>query len=156
MTPRNKRILKAIERIPHETYVLHGSKRSSRILMPRKPCGEIKNPRIAKRKCVYGTSLQEVAIFYALIDLPCDKWGWKVTDSGELIVTIASDKDMFLRMTGYVHVLSKKYFKGLTYDVICFSKIPQQPVRVIRVTAAIVEDWLESGYLIFKRASIKL
>jgi hypothetical protein len=93
-------MVRKIKRIPHEHYLMHGSQRMSRVLVPKKPQPTSSNIR-HRRRAVYATALIPVAVLYALAihDL---QWQFKSYKT----VSVVAPKDGFESYRhGFIHIV---------------------------------------------------
>ncbi len=103
-THKAQRVLRSIQKIPHERFVLHGSLTRSNTLLPNKPTLKtFRNTRKAKglkEKAVYATRLTHVAVVYAT--LPNDT-AWRLNKKGKCLNVLAREPEVSL-FSGYIHV----------------------------------------------------
>lgn len=127
-----KRILKSIERIPYDRFVIHGSGVRKSTLLPRKPAPTT-NYKLHHRKAIYGTRFVEIAIIYAVVDGD-PKWR---NVRGEGIFLFVPKEGLVLR-DGYVYVCPHRNFTP--HNFVCLSTRPVKPERVIKVPSTALEE----------------
>lgn len=116
----------SLRRLPKERFVLHGSKKRSRLLSPRRPRpARIRTP-FQNQEAIYATENPIIAIAHATIDNP--KWQ-NVQKKGVLL--FIEQGDTIRPHGGYVHVLPRKGFVGTAR--MSYSRRPVKPVAVIKI-----------------------
>ena len=119
--------LRSLERIPHEQFVLHGSRKRSNTLIPKRPKLESwRNKRKARhllQKAVYATRVIAIAVIYA--SLPNDAQ-WRYVKKGRYIRVLHREPEISI-YPGYIHVCRRTSFNRGA--LITTSK---HPVRVVK------------------------
>lgn len=115
-----------LRRLPKGKFVLHGSKKRSRLLSPRRPRpARIRTP-FQNQKAIYATGNPVIAIVHATIDNP--RWQ-NIQEKG--IVLFIEEGATISPHGGYVHVLPQKGFVGSAR--MSYSRKSVKPVTVIKV-----------------------
>jgi hypothetical protein len=131
-TYKVKRLLRTINSISHERFVLHGSLKRCTTLIPHRPKLEtFKNTRKAKplrRKVVYATRVTDIAVLYAT--MPNDTQ-WYYEKAQKCMRVLHTDPELML-YAGFIHVCSGRNFsKGAR---IVSSKHSAKVVRTFKIT----------------------
>ncbi|MCF7815468.1 MAG: hypothetical protein K9M10_00330 [Candidatus Pacebacteria bacterium] len=117
--------MERLKRLSIGKYILHGSRKRSRLLLPKrsKPA-RIRTP-FQNQKAVYATGNPIIAIVYATLDnLP-----WQnVREKG--VVVFIKEGEQLCPHGGYIHVLPNKGFVGSLR--MSYSRQPIRPVAVIK------------------------
>ncbi len=132
-----ERLIRRIERIPHKEFVLHGSTRRRRLLIPRKPTLTTNNKEL-RRRAIYATSFVHIAILYAVV---ADDPRWKCSLKKSMRVLVP--KDGLPVVSGYVHVCDRSLFTKNPY--VSAATRPIRVKSVIKIDYRVLKHLLDKG-----------
>ena len=138
------RLLKRIENISHEKFVIHGATSRRSLLIPKKPQPTARN-KDCHQKAIYASSVLVVGIIYAVIQ---GDPRWKYVRREGISLTIPEGGYRFCE--GYIHVCDRKDFK-IGNALTSLSKRPVRPVEIIKVHPAVLEFLEQTRQLTFVR-----
>lgn len=131
------RLLKQIERIPHEQYVLHGSPQRRNVLIPQRPPPTARRRKELRQKAVYATSFVDLAIIYATI---CGNPFWNFVRKQGLYLYFP--KRGYKLCDGYIHVCRRSDFSK--DPLVSFSTKPVRPVKILRIPSKTLVHLVDS------------
>lgn len=144
---RYERLVKQLARIPHDTFLMHGSVRRPHYgtLFPKQPRIIFPNNRDLTRRRVYATSVVPIAILYATIDLPSVRWDWRLIRDGKSLYLYCRIREAASLTDGYVHIVRRTGFEELRRRTFYSSRRRVRLHQTIRVPAGILPWMLERG-----------
>lgn len=140
---RYERLMKRLESISHDQFVMHGTTKRLRhgALIPRKQWIKFPNKPELCRKRVYATTVIDIAVIYAVVDIPSALWDWR-------LMRVNGEYGLYCRMkqeaslcSGFIHVLPRRQFKTLQKRFIYSSRQRVRPVQTIRIPDGVL-PWL--------------
>lgn len=144
---RPQEIFKNLLKIPIKDFVLHGSPKLINKIEPKRAFLEKGGP-LHNEFGIYGTTIVEIAILYALIHEDDNIWQWRIdSDSGELSVKLPND---FKSGHGWIYILQRSYFKELVGGVIYISYESISPFKKIKIPVEMMDFLQEENKLIIR------
>lgn len=146
----NAEALAILDGLSEEEYVFHGSPQAYDILRPQVPFQNQNLIEEYKRKGVHGTLMTEIALLYAVIHEPKDRWGWKIETEPFPQLFVQGPRRM-RGGRGFVHICKRTSFAiTVPPGLVCVSTKLVKPKRILCVQPNILEVLMGMERLAFR------